>query len=583
MKNFKVLHLVGILLLASTLAFAKHPKISVDLDRANPSSTVDVIVQFKTPPTKDDLKQLGPYGQMKKIFEGINAVMIPLRVGTLTALANNPNIKFMSPDRRLGRTMDLSTAAINAGSAVYYTLQGLGVGIAIIDSGVTPGEDLKHLGGWVSRIVYSQDFTGLGSTGDAYGHGTHVAGIAAGNGASSKVSNSTRSFQGIAPMANIINLRVLDGNGQGTDSSVIAAINQAVALKAVYNIRVINLSLGRGVFESYTLDPLCQAAEAAWRAGIVVVASAGNNGRNNSGGINGYGTVAAPGNDPYVITVGAMNTASTPGRTDDKIASYSSKGPTLYDHVVKPDIVAPGNQVASVLSSTAATLFMQNPTTQVPNSYYLVGGVGTSTQYFKLSGTSMAAPVVSGAAALLVQQNPSLTPDQVKARLMKTAYKAFPRSSTATDPATGAVFTSYYDIFTVGAGYLDLQAALANTEVSSKPAMSPTVAFNSVTKLVSLVGANNVVWGDSIWGTNVVWGTTLLLANNVVWGDSVVWGSQTASGSTLSGVTARTGPSIPLTLFGVTTSSGVILLESASPVSDSQYRGSHDSGGESIH
>ena len=178
----------------------------------------------------------------------------------------------------------------------------------------------------------------------------HVAGILAGNGTWSK--GGTYTFGGMAPGANLVDLRALDNTGSGTDSSVIAAIQRAIALQKIYNIRVINLSLGRPVFESYTLDPLCQAVEQAWKAGIVVVA-AGNPGRNNSANTNGYGTITAPGNDPYVITVGALSTVGTlrtmgtATRGDDLIASYSSKGPTLFDHVVKPDLVAPGNQVIS--------------------------------------------------------------------------------------------------------------------------------------------------------------------------------------------------------------------------------------------
>ena len=165
----------------------------------------------------------------------------------------------------------------------------------------------------------------------------------AGDASQSTGGNYTRTFRGIAPNANLINLRVLDGTGAGTDSAVIAAIQKAISLKNTWNIRVINLSLGRAVFESYTLDPLCKAVEYAWQNGIVVVAAAGNGGRDNTHTTNGYATITAPGNDPLVITVGAMKDERTLTRSDDMVASYSSKGPTLIDHVVKPDLVAPGN------------------------------------------------------------------------------------------------------------------------------------------------------------------------------------------------------------------------------------------------
>src|SRR5207247_1493709 len=197
-----------------------------------------------------------------------------------------------------------------------------------------------------SRVVYSQNFVpGTTDTSDLYGHGTHVAGIIAGAGWFSTGYNFTHTFKGIAPNANIINLRVLDQNGAGTDSSVIAAIQTAINLKSTYNIRVISLSLGRQVYESYQLAPPCQPVEAAWNACIVVVAAAGNQGRNNTAGTEGYGTIAAPGNDPYAITVGAMKTADTQTRIDDTIASSSSKGPTPYDYVVTPANDTPGNQI----------------------------------------------------------------------------------------------------------------------------------------------------------------------------------------------------------------------------------------------
>jgi serine protease AprX len=368
---------------------------------------------------------------------------------------------------------------VNADLVQSLGYDGTGVGVAVIDSGVNSVFDLTQAGSKASRIVYSQNFdTTANTTSDLFGHGTHVSGIIAGNGGSSTCGNCDVTFRGIAPNANIINLRVLDQNGSASDSTVIAGIQQAIALKSQYNIRVINLSLGRGIFESYTLDPLCQAVEQAWKSGIVVVVAAGNYGRDNSNNNYGYGTITAPGNDPYVITVGAMKTMGTATRADDLVATYSSKGPTMLDHVVKPDLVAPGNLIISDLASTNDTLYTLYPANLVPIADYTISSTSQmSSTYYQLSGTSMAAPMVSGAAALLLQQNPSLTPDQVKARLMKTAYKTFPVSSSYTDPSTGITYTDYYDIFTIGAGYLDTFAALNNTDLApatSGSALSPT-------------------------------------------------------------------------------------------------------------
>ena len=182
---------------------------------------------------------------------------------------------------------------------------------------------------------------------DKFGHGTHVAGFIGATGTSSGTANGyAATYAGMAPGVNLINLRVLDQNGSGTDSGVVAAIQEAITLQSTYNIRVISMSLGRPIFESYTLDPVDQAVEAAWKAGIVVVTAAGNEGAML------LRTALAPssfrGTIPPVITVGATMTELTPTRADDQIASYSSKGPTAIDHTCKPDLVAPGNRQVSL-------------------------------------------------------------------------------------------------------------------------------------------------------------------------------------------------------------------------------------------
>ncbi len=530
------------LILASNLLFAQPGKIAKDLRHLRSAQRVNVIVQYRVPPTQKYLRQVvAKGGSLDNKLPIINGAVFTVKAGSLAALANEPDVAYISPDRAVTATAtvtDFYDQAVLAPYAWSQSLTGTGIGVAVIDSGISANKDFLLSSGTGSRIVYSKSFvSGQTSATDTYGHGTHVAGIIAGNGRNSTGTSYTKTFEGIANNAKLINLRVLDQNGAGSDSQVIAAIQTAISLKSKYNIRVINLSLGRPVFESYKLDPLCQAVEAAWKAGIVVVVAAGNEGRNNSLGTDGYGTIDVPGNDPYAITVGAMKPMGTATRADDLIASYSSKGPTLLNHIVKPDIVAPGNMAESVLASSTATLVKAYPGNVVAHGSYSKSKTGAST-YFTLSGTSMATPVVSGAVALLLQKTPSLTPDQIKARLMKSAYKTFPRESTATDPSTGHKYTSQYDIFTIGAGYLDIQSALSNTDLAPAQvgsAMSPTVAVDSSGN-VYLVTNSSTIWGGSVvWGTTVVWGTsafgtTDLSGQSVVWGSSACWGTGTDSG-----------------------------------------------------
>lgn len=583
-------------LACSYSALAAH-KISPDAARVDAHSMVKVIIQWKTSSTPNNAGIAALGGRLVTSFKAINGGVYVIPANALATLEADPSITYVSLDRPIHHKLDITAATINAPAAWNAGWDGTGIGVAVIDSGVNADPNLNASSGPGSRVVYQQNFTGGIDAGDHYGHGQHVAGIIASNASTESTPNApanpaaapaapaapagpgalvtaaiapadplapppapaaspagppsgyTRLFKGAAPGANIINLRVLDSNGQGTDSEVIAAIDTAIALKKTYNIRVINLSLGRPIYESYTQDPLCQAAEAAWRAGIVVVVAAGNDGRDNTYNNQGYGTITAPANDPYVIAVGAMKAEGTPTRADDLIASYSAKGPTAIDHVVKPDIVAPGNLIVS-LQAPGSTLVLQNPGNLVQNSYFEITGpaqsTATSNNFFILSGTSMAAAVVSGAVADLLHASPALTPDQVKILLMQTASKTFPTSSTVTDTTSGLTYTDYYDVFTVGAGYLDLGAAIAS--IAKVPqtgtAMSPIAVYDPTTTTVTLsydISSVFTLWGmgasQLIWSPQSVWAPTQVSANKCLWGASgdtaskCLWGAATDTAS----------------------------------------------------
>ena len=570
--------LAFLLMAAVTVAHANDSKISPDLRNQPSNQQVQIIVQY-APGTQvncsgllglvdclvNDILKLG--GTILGQLPLVNGVVALLDGNGIVNLSNQSNVVYISQDRPLQPSLNNAAAAVNAEFAWQSNYTGAGVGVALIDSGISNHPDLYQGILPFSRVVYQQSFVpGNSNAGDQFGHGTHIAGLIAGDGLSSTGFLFTKTFKGIAPGANIVNLRVLDANGEATDSEVIAAINQAITMKSTYHIRVINLSLGRAIYETYKLDPLCQAVEKAWKSGIVVVVAAGNNGRYQP--TDGYATITSPGNDPYVLTVGAMKTMGTPTRVDDLIASYSSKGPTAIDAIAKPDVVAPGNLLVS-LEAPGSTLYNEYPANRVPYSYYVNGGSSaSSSSYFTLSGTSMATGVVSGVVADLLQQSPKLNPDQVKARLMKTAWKTFPTSSSVTDPTSGITYTDQYDVFTVGAGYVDLEAALLNTDVARGTAMSPTATYNATSGNVYLAGnpsavwntsatwANTAVWGpaqfvvnpassqlsstyalwgsNAPWGSNALWGSYALWGSNTTWGSNALWGSYALWGSNVS-------------------------------------------------
>jgi serine protease AprX len=285
------------------------------------------------------------------------------------------------------------------------SVTGQGIGVALIDSGIAPVKGLSQAG----KVINGPDLSLESQAAnlrdlDTFGHGTHMAGIIAGRDPEVRAGqeNDPKYFVGVAPDARLVNLRVAAADGTVDVSEIIAAIDWAITHRndAGLNIRVINLSFGTDSLQDPRLDPLSYAVEAAWRAGIVVVVSVGNDGPTDT-------RVGDPAINPYVIAVGASDIAGTVGRIDDTIGTFSTRGDTTRH----ADLVAPGRSIVS----------LRDPGAFVDVNY--PGGLvddGTG-RFFKGSGTSQAAAVVSGAAALLLQQRPTLTPDQVKKLLTSTA------------------------------------------------------------------------------------------------------------------------------------------------------------------
>ena len=436
----------------------------------------------------------------------------------LEALADRPSVRAVRLDRRVTGTMERTGATIGATWVrENLGLDGAGVGVAIIDSGVTSWHD--DLGS--DRVVHFADFVDfLPLASDEYGHGTHVAGIISGSGYD---SNGAR--RGVAPAANLVVLKVLDGDGYGYISNVIAALDYAVEHRAQFNIRVINLSVAAGVHESYNTDPLTLAAKRAVQAGVVVVTAAGNLGRNAQRAIQ-YGGITAPGNAPWVLTVGASSHNGTVNRSDDSMAAFSSRGPAFIDYAAKPDLVAPGVGIESLADATSS-LFAAHPAAR------LWGTLDTVTQpYLSLSGTSMAAPVVTGTVALMMQANPALTPNLVKAILQYTAEHK-----------------SRYDALTQGGGFLNARGAVqlaksftngADQNIADRTEWNKHINWGNhrIGGGVLRPNANawgvNVIWGSSTTdeGDTIVWGTTCAdkACDSAVWNnpageDTVVWGT----------------------------------------------------------
>ena len=490
-----------------------------------------------------------------------NGVVLALNPQELAALSLDPVVDHLSGDLPVRPSMVVSNGATLAdktrtggagllGLGAVPGVTGAGIVVAVIDSGIAPHPALE------GKVIANVSLvTGDPRVTDVFGHGTHVAGIIAGTGAAA--TRVTTLFNGgIAPGAQLVNVRVLGADGSGLTSDVIAGIDWVIANRARYNIRVINLSLGHPVTEPALTDPLCQAVARATAQGIVVVASAGNDGT-TADGRTVLGSIVSPGNSPLALTVGALDTWGTPGRTDDTVATYSSRGPARYDLTVKPDVVAPGNRIIS-LEADDATLVRTYPT------LHRAGVHGNA--YMQLSGTSMATPIVSGAVALLLQGSPSFGPAQTKLVLQTGAtfvrdgglmgggagsvniwnsrQLAARTSSLTTLLGLGADGMAFWDAGTLSARLyngtairllplLDLTRALLN------PAVLRAGDLNlfGVTNPLALTPANRLLWGriaDWTSANQIIWGSTIydMRGQQIIWGSSysvqdnqLIWGN----------------------------------------------------------
>jgi serine protease AprX len=521
----------------------------------NPGQTVDCIVVFNGNSGNNgnsndrDVARSLPREFRKylrrnlPVINGVDLKGVPAAL--LGKLQSETSVHRVSRNRS-GKSLDLlSSTAMQADVlAKQFGYTGAGVGVAVIDSGFTsyPQPDLKD-----SRIVKFVDFVnGAGAAGDynnnytvrsdLNGHGTHVTGIVGGTG---KLDPNEA---GIAPGASIISLRVLDEQGRGSVGDIIAAMDWISTNYIKYNIRVVNMSVGAGVYESYWTDPLTLAAKALVDKGITVVAAAGNYGKNKAGNLQ-WGGITSPGVAPWVLTVCAFSTKGTLDPSDDEVANFSSSGPTFIDFTAKPDVCAPGVGIVSL--AAPESLLFSTGALQTP-SWLIDPGNHPSypyAPYLSLTGTSQATPFVTGTVALMLQANPNLTPNLIKGILQYTAsFK--PNVSPLRQ---GAGFAN-----TLGAVQLARFYATAKpgADVPIDPSWSQHIIWGNHMLTGGVLSPNgnawmpgvewgwaytqgtdgdNIVWGTSNDGDNIVWGTADD-ADNIVWGfsadgDNIVWGT----------------------------------------------------------
>ncbi|HKY74917.1 MAG TPA: S8 family peptidase [Acidimicrobiia bacterium] len=355
-------------------------------------------VQFGDPRPERAVNELG--GSVERQLPIVDGFSASIPADRIEELRTVPGVANITVNRTVhvsgqigegsGTASAVFTDAIRASKTWGQGYTGQGINVALIDTGVNATGDLA------GKVLHAEDFTPEQNNVDTYGHGTFVGGLIAGQGTA-----SNGGVKGVAPGANLVSVKIAGADGSTDLVRLLAALEWVVTFKDAYGIRVLNLSLGTDSTQSYLTDPLDFAIERTWNAGIVVVVAAGNRGT-------APGTISKPGDDPLVITAGAVDDRTTSAISDDTLASFSGVGPTAADGLAKPDLVAPGKSVLSV-RSPGSTLDNANPAAR------------WNTSYFRGSGTSFSSAITSGAAALVLSRTWSLNPNQVKYRLTSKA------------------------------------------------------------------------------------------------------------------------------------------------------------------
>jgi serine protease AprX len=444
-------------------------------------------------------------GHVVRTIGVINGVSAMIPADSIDALRAAPGVREVSPDMpvRLQSTTSVGASSTDVGSLFNTTVEtgaqaywaagytGQGIDVAVIDTGLVPVNGLHA----PNKVVFGPDLSFESQSPalkylDGYGHGTHMSGIIAGRddaAVAGQYVNQPSEFLGMAPDARIISIKVGDSFGATDVSQVLAAIDWVVQHHADpgLNIRVVNMSFGTDSYQSYLYDPLTFAAETAWHAGVVVVAATGNAGLKTG--------VLDPADDPYVIAVGAVNTNGSTSPSAWSVANYSSGG----DGQRNPDLVAPGAHLEA----------LRDPGSYVDDTYPTAR---YASRLFLGSGTSQASAVVSGAAALLLSQNPKLTPDMVKNLLTSTAT---PLANTP----------SQYE----GAGAINLRSALTAVPAAAVQAFAPAAGTGS---LEGARGSDHLTWngGTPLQGEIDIFANpvnTSALATNLTNGGDWVGGS----------------------------------------------------------